>query len=225
MGELTVDCSVNDNIFLDSCLMQSYAITFEGNKHLISKNILNNPKCDKYISETVENEVILKKKKRIKLYGLFHRHLIKNRNVDTFIPKKGGLNLTKNDKIHLKNFKIELKKDLNDVIRQFNLIVNYYKTQICVAFKRIKEVISFDKNIIDNIIYWEKSLEKYADLHFPDSRIILEAYHWGEKMINPKFTSFDYKINNNKGKIVSFIRKYYFVDTVKLEITEPNKLC
>lgn len=196
-------------LFADSCIFIGYAIDFE----IFHKNCIvffEKTDNDKYISESVNDELNRKIERRNALYKDYLRYLSRNKKEEY----KPTIYLNDNDNRHMEELIYNLSKTA--IIDQINYLRNLgkiLKSRINKAKKTIKYIIPaindpYFKDIIKVIVENDN-----------DCRILNDAIQWSlEKNANIIFVTADGDIYDDRDKLLQRIMDYKYLDQPPINI-------
>jgi len=148
--------------------------------HCFCSSLFNNCDCTKFSSKTVVDELDKKIRDRDKLYKKILKYLSNNQLLDSFCPP-----LNDNDKRHLEKIKSGYQSGSYDVA--------YIRSLGSLLFSGITDELNkIQQPLIDS--HQDCALVAQIEaigIHFPDSQIITDYFHWVYKRNVGYFISTD----------------------------------
>jgi hypothetical protein len=183
------------DLFLDSCVFQSYAIECEGINHVMSNYVFGKVSYVKHTSSRVFSEVERVKNKRLCLYSLY---LESKGNITDNLLAKYGIHLNANDKGHLKTL-FEYLSRFKDSLAVMRAFQRQYRNSLDDAFNRVTRFNSVDKPYIRDLITGN-------GIHKEDAEIIVDAYYWSHKKFQPTYITIERKsVQTNRDLVLHIL--------------------
>jgi hypothetical protein len=174
-----------EDVFLDTCIFFSYAYIFEDFSKY-SERLFVLEKYNIYTSETVKDEIAVRKERRDKAYPLFLAALIKGSSLQE-ISENLGMYLSKNDLGHFKSLRDHLisKNKLPEILSEFRR----WKLISDARFRKAESsLIGIVPKCLDT--YMKDLIRSIID-NDSDSKIMIEVFEWSKSVNDPKFITID----------------------------------
>jgi hypothetical protein len=182
------------DVFLDSCVFQSYAIEFESVNHFMSNHVFTNPSYTKYTSSRVFSELERVKKKRLVLYSLYLEY---KGDLTKEILDKLDIHLNDNDRSHLQSL-FEYLSRYKDTLAVLRAFLRQYRNSLDDAIQLVNLFTSIDRPYLRDLIVGN-------GIHKEDAEIIIDAYYWSNEKFNPKYITIERNSIQNNRDIVMHI--------------------
>jgi len=204
-------------IFLDSCVLQSYAIFFEDINHNCCQIVLNSPKYEKYTSQNVIDEVNQKKKKRLKLYDIILDHLIDKNDITSFDPAQYEIFLNDNDRNHLFELIDYLAKQPN-ILESIRIFHRAYGSLLHDAISKLREI-------------YPSTHQPYLvalladEFHKEDAKIVIDAYYWSNGRDTPIYVTLERRsLFEGRKSVMKTLHDYCELPPTALQLLNLHEL-
>lgn len=199
--------------FIDTCVFIAYGTEFE-EFHPACTTFFEETDCEKYTSKSVEKELILKLKKRDKLYKDYSKYLArKDTGADEKYKVSSDIHLNNNDLRHL-----------NDLIQHLSTTPAHHQLTFLRQFgKRLKHRINRALKSLEEIIprnndAYFKDIIRSVIINNADSWILNDAIHWSLNNNKAVFVTLDGEIYYNRDKLMQTVTDHKFLDKPPLQI-------